>query len=150
MTADEAVRQAAASSSVPVFDDPAWTPPPPLREATVALVTTAALHRDATDAFAVGDAGYRILDRAERHLRIGHFSPNFDRSGFGIDLNVVYPIDRLEELAARGEIGAVAPRHLSFAGNQPDELSAIRLDSGPAAAALLKEDGVDVVLLTPV
>jgi hypothetical protein len=30
------------------------------------------------------------------------------------------------------------------------ELSTLRLDSGPAAAQLLLEDGVDVVLLTPV
>jgi D-proline reductase (dithiol) PrdB len=67
-----------------------------------------------------------------------------------IDLNVVYPIDRLQELAARGVIGGVAPRHISFAGNQPDDVATIRLDSGPAAAAALRLDGVDVVILTPV
>jgi hypothetical protein len=47
-------------------------------------------------------------------------------------------------------IGAVAPRHVSFAGNQPDDVSTIRFDSGPVAAAALRADGVDVVLLTPV
>ncbi|HCH79268.1 MAG TPA: D-proline reductase (dithiol) protein PrdB, partial [Acidimicrobiaceae bacterium] len=65
-------------------------------------------------------------------------------------LNVVYPIDRLEELAEQGVIGSVADRHVSFAGNQPDDVATIRMDSGPAAAAALKADGVDVVLLTPV
>ncbi len=85
-----------------------------------------------------------------RDLRLGHWSPNFDRSGFAADLNVVYPIDRLEELAAAGVIGRVAPHHLSFAGNQPDDVATIRLDSGPAAAEVLRHDGVDVVLLTPV
>ena len=36
-------------------------------------------------------------------------------------------------------------------GNQPMEtLTTIKLDSGPAAAAILLEDGVDVVILTPV
>ena len=74
----------------------------------------------------------------------------FDHTGIALDLNVVYPIDRLEELAANGSIGAVAPRHISFAGNQPDDVATIRLDSGPRAAQLLKDDGVDVVLLTPV
>ena len=29
-------------------------------------------------------------------------------------------------------------------------MSSIRMDSGPAAAKLLRDDGVDVVLLTPV
>ena len=67
-----------------------------------------------------------------------------------MDINVVYPIDRLEELAAEGIIGSVAPRHLSFAGNQPDDVSTIRLDSGPRAAADLLADGVNVVVLTPV
>jgi D-proline reductase (dithiol) PrdB len=70
--------------------------------------------------------------------------------GVKMDLNVVYPIDRLEELAAQGIIGSVAPRHISFAGNQPDDVSTIRLDTGPSAAAQLRQDGVDVVILTPV
>ncbi|MEZ5141606.1 MAG: hypothetical protein R2726_03670 [Acidimicrobiales bacterium] len=69
---------------------------------------------------------------------------------FALDLDVVFPIDRLEELAAEGTIGAVAPRHLAFAGNQDDSVAKVRLDTAPRAAALLAADGVDVVLLTPV
>ena len=61
---------------------------------------------------------------------LGHWSPNFDRTGFTLDLNVVYPIDRLEELAEQGVIGSVADRHVSFAGNQPDDVATIRMDSG--------------------
>lgn len=86
-----------------------------------------------------------------RNLTLAHFSPNFDRSGFALDLNVVYPIDRLNELAARKVIGSVAAQHISFMGAQLDHtLSTMRLDTGPAAARILREDGVDVVLLTPV
>ena len=47
-------------------------------------------------------------------------------------------------------IGDVAPRHFAFAGNQPETVSELRLDTGPACAAQLVADGVDVVLLTPV
>jgi len=61
----------------------------------------------------------------------------------------VFPLDRLDELAANGVIGRVADQHLSYAGNQFD-LSAVRLDSGPAGGRWLVEQGVDVVLLTPV
>ena len=53
------------------------------------------------------------------------------------------------QLAAKGVIGKVSDKHLAYAGNQFD-LSAVRMDSGPAGAAWLKEQGVDVVLLTPV
>ena len=81
---------------------------------------------------------------------MGHWSPNFDQSGFRMDLNVVFPIDRLEEMADQGLIGGVAPRHISFAGNQPDDVATVRLDSGPAAARELKDGGVDVVIFTPV
>ena len=136
--------------AVPEFDDPAWVTPKPLSESTVAIVTSAALHRASDQGFAAADTEYRLLPSDARDLVLGHWSPNFDRTGVAIDLNVVYPIDRLEELAADGTIGAVAPRHASFAGNQPDDVAVIRMDSGPRAAAELKADGVDVVLLTPV
>ena len=150
MSGDAAMRAYGAAMPVPEVPDPAFVIPPPLSEATVAIVTSAALHRPDDDPFGQIDAGYRVIDRSDRELVLGHWSPNFDRSGFTADLNVVFPIDRLEELASRGVIGDVAPHHLSFAGNQPDDLATIIHDTGPAAAAALKADGVDVVLLTPV
>lgn len=147
---DQAMRAYAANLPAPSFDELAWTQPPPLADATVAIVTSAALHRASDNGFTQGDTEYRLLDREARDLVLGHWSPNFDRAGFALDINVVYPIDRLEELAASGTIGAVAPRHVAFAGNQPDDVATVRLDSGPRAAAELKADGVDVVVLTPV
>lgn len=150
MNGDQAMRQHSASLPGPEFPNPAWVSPVPLAEATVAIVTSAALHTADDERFSAGDTGFRLIDRERRDLVLGHWSPNFDRTGVALDLNVVYPIDRLEELAARGVIGAVAPRHVSFAGNQPDDVSTIRLDTGPAAAAALRHDGVDVMLLTPV
>jgi D-proline reductase (dithiol) PrdB len=150
MNGDQAMRAHSSSLPGPIFDSPAFVTPGPLATATVAIVTSAALHTHDDDAFTGGDTGFRLIDRERRDLVLGHWSPNFDRSAFAVDLDVVYPIDRLEELAARGVIGAVAPRHVSFAGNQPDDVSTIRYDSGPAAAAALRADGVDVVLLTPV
>ena len=150
MNADQAMRAHSATLPAPTFANPAFVTPPPLASATVAIVTSAALHTADDTAFAGGDTSYRLIDSDRRDLILGHWSPNFDRSAIAIDLNVVYPIDRLEELASQGVIGAVAPRHVSFAGNQPDDVATIRLDSGPAAAAALIADGVDVVLLTPV
>ena len=121
----------------------------PLSECTVAVVTTASLHHPDQADFVGGDTTYRVLDGSRRDWILGHWSPNFDTSGYAIDANVVLPLDRLDELAAQGRIGRVADRHLAYAGNQ-FELSTIRLDSGPAGAKLLADDGVDVVLLTPV
>lgn len=150
MNGDQAMRAHSATLPAPEFANPAFVTPKPLASATVAIVTSAALHTPDDESFSAGDAGYRFIARDRRDLVLGHWSPNFDRVGVTIDLNVVYPIDRLEELAARGVIGAVAPRHVSFAGNQPDDVATIRLDTGPAAAAALRADRVDIVILTPV
>ncbi len=150
MSSDQMMRQFGDGQTVPEFDPPSLASPPPLAEATVAIVTSAALHRADQEMFDRADTGYRVIDRADRELILGHWSSNFDRSAFLLDINSVYPIDRLEELAADGVIGAVAPRHVSFAGNQPDTVSELRLDTGPAAAAELRADGVDVAILTPV
>lgn len=150
MNGDQAMRQYAAGLPCPTFDDPAWVTPKPLAESRVAILTSAAIHVSDDERFSAVDTGFRVIPRDRRDLVMGHWSPNFDHTGMVLDLNVVYPIDRLEELAAQGVIGSVAPRHISFAGNQPDDVATVRLDSGPRAAAELRADGVDVVLLTPV
>lgn len=150
MNPDQAMREHSATLPAPSFSDPAFVTSAPLRTSTVAIVTSAALHTAGDDGFSGGDAGFRLIDRDRRDLVLGHWSPNFDRAAIAMDLNVVYPIDRLEELATQGVIGQVAPRHVSFAGNQPDDVATIRLDTGPAAAAMLLADGVNVVILTPV
>ena len=146
---DQQVKAMTADIETPEFETTAFTTPPPLSEATVAIVTSASLHHPDDDDFAPADTGCRVLSAERRDYVMGHWSPNFDTTGFAIDINTVFPIDRLDELAAKGVIGKVAEEHLAYAGNQFD-LSAIRLDSGPAGARRLKEQGVDVVLLTPV
>lgn len=152
MSADAAIRSRVGDVPVPAFASPACVVAPPLAECRVAIVTTAGL-RPAGDItlWQPTDGSFTVLPGDARDLQLSHFSPNFDRSGFAADLNVVYPIDRLAELAAAGTIGSVASRHVSFMGAQLDATFAtILLDSGPAAAKVLRDDGVDVVALTPV
>ncbi len=147
--ADRDVKALTDEIDTPVFETTAFTRPPPLSEATVAVVTTSSLHHPDQEDFAPADTGYRILDGSRRDFVNGHWSPNFDSVGFAYDMNTVFPLDRLDELAEQGVIGRVAEHHLAYAGNQFD-LSAVRMDSGPAGGRWLKEQGVDVVLLTPV
>lgn len=147
---DALIRERTADTPAPEFDTTPFTTPPPLNEATVAIVTTMGLKRPGEEGWKPQDPSFRSFDVSERDLMLGHLSPNFDRTGIAVDLNVAYPVDRLVELAAEGVIGAVAPRHLSFMGAQDENMTSIRIDSGPAAAKQLKDDGVQVVLLTPV
>jgi D-proline reductase (dithiol) PrdB len=140
-------------NDIPVYeyDELAWTTPPPLSEARVAVVTTAGLRTDGVTMWSNQDQSFTVISHGEKRVTMSHRSQNFDRSGFNADMNVVVPMDRLDEMAADGTIGSVASRHISFMGAQGDAtLAAMRMDSGPAAAQILKDDGVDVVLLTPV
>ena len=145
----EAFGKFAAGMALPEFDGCSFNTPKTLADAKVAIVTTAALHR-AGGGFELGDGDYHFetLPSDARDLKLGHHSVNFDRGGFAADINVVYPIDRLKELAQDSIIGAVARHHCSFAGNQSDGVTEIRLDSGPQCAQEMLNEYVDVVLLT--
>ena len=121
---------------------------PPLSKRRVAIITTAGLQRPGDRPFGFGAADYRVIPSdAAGNLQISHLSTNFDRSGFQQDTNVVFPIDRLNELAAEGVIGSVADYHYSFMGaSDPMTMK----DATDQIAGLLKQDQVDAVLLTPV
>ena len=123
---------------------------PPLSERRVAIVTTAGLHLQGQDLFEFRDTSYRVIPGATptNKIAMSHSSVNFDRSGFQQDINVVFPIDRLRELAEAGEIGAVADFHYSLmgAGWEPHEIA----DTAHQIAGLLEEDRVNAALLVPV
>jgi len=148
---DKQVRSMLSKLEGHKFDAVPWNEPEPLAESRVAIVTTAGLTVDGNADWNAGDQGFKIIPKNADDLTLAHYSPNFDRTGWVVDKNVVFPIDRLNEMAEEGIIGSVADTHVSFMGAQPDHtLETIRLDSGPAAAKALREDNVDVVLLTPI
>jgi len=64
------------------------------------------------------------------------------------DVNISFPIDRLRELVARGELGGLAPNHYSFMGAQRD-LAGIQATTGPEVGRRLREAGVQAALITP-
>src|SRR5574340_93801 len=136
---------------LPPFPEPAWVTSPPLKRCRIALVTTAGLHRASDRPFSfVPDTEYRVIpgDTPAADLVMSHVSVNFDRSGFHADLNVVFPIDRIAELARDGVIESVAQYHYSFMGAAwPPTRFEPRAHE---LSRLLKKDRVDAVLLTPV
>jgi D-proline reductase (dithiol) PrdB len=80
-------------------------------------------------------------------LLISHISINFDRTGFQEDWNVVFPLHRLNELAAEGAIGSVATTHYSFMGaTDPVQME----PHARELAGRLKQDSVDAAILPPV
>ena len=150
MSSDVVVRAGVNNIDAFDFGTTVATRAPDLAKARVAIVTTAGFRDDDVGVWS-GGQGFVAIDARSRNLTLAHASVNFDRVGLMADLNVAYPADRLDELAAQGVIGSVASHHLSFMGAQPDHnLTTMRMDTGPAAARQLLDDHVDVVLLTPV
>jgi D-proline reductase (dithiol) PrdB len=86
------------------------------------------------------------LDTPRDRLRVRH--GGYDIRGAQADHNVVLPLDRLRELAGAGVIGECAPQAYSFVGAASQTL--IRKTSAPQWADMLKQQGMDVVLLVPV
>jgi D-proline reductase (dithiol) PrdB len=78
---------------------------------------------------------------------MSHVSTSHDRTGWQRDINVVYPIDRLKELAAEGTIGSVATANYSVLGSTDP---ALMDETADAISTCLLRDGVDAVLLCPV
>ncbi len=126
----------------------------PLSECKVALVTSAGLHLREDKPFTRDDPGgessYRVIpsDCDPVDVVQSHFSIGFDHTGIYRDLNVTFPVDRLRELAEQGKIGRLASNFYSFMGALRDPSQVIEA-TGPEVGRRLKDEGVDVALLTP-
>src|SRR6185312_16867319 len=93
-------RDAVVAVPCPSFDTHPFVSGPPLRQRRVAIVTSAALIRRGDSPFPFGSAEARPIPAGPvGDLLISHVSINFDRSGFQRDANVVFPLDRLREMA---------------------------------------------------
>lgn len=138
------------------IDPVPWAPlREPLARCRVALVSTAGFVVPGQPPFdgakRGGDTSVRVIpgDADLGTLVEYQRSESFDHAGIREDPNLAFPLDRLRELAARGRIGSVNRRHLSFMGSITAPGRLIR-DTAPEAAALLTEDGVGAALLVPV
>jgi D-proline reductase (dithiol) PrdB len=97
-----------------------------------------------------GDASFRIIpgDAALQDLTITH--DYYDHRAADRDLNCVFPLERLRELARAGRVGSVALRHIGTMGHiLGAEASRLVTETAPAIAKLLVEDGVDYVVAAP-
>jgi len=125
-------------------------PAKPLAACRLAIVTTAGVHVRGDRLFTPGDQTYRVIPSGTPTADIlqSHTSIGFDRVAIMRDINVSFPIDRLRELVARGELGGLGPSHYSFMGAQR-EVVRIESQTGPEVARRLVADGVDAALITP-
>lgn len=137
-----------------VYRDPSPITPlrKPLSQSRIALVTTAGVHVASDPTFDLksrtGDPSYREVpnDVAWDQLRLSHVGYNTRK--VSQDINCVFPLQRLWELAAEGIVGSLTHRHFSFMGYIPI-VEPLLGETGPEVARKLQADAVDLVLLAP-
>jgi len=134
---------------VPITPPPVWTPvTKELKDMTIALATASGVHLKADKRFNLaGDFTFReIPDTATTdEMMVSH--GGYDNADVNKDINCMFPIDRLHELAKEGFIKSVAPVHIGFMGGGGDQTKFTE-ETGPEIAKRLKDEGVDGVVLT--
>lgn len=133
----------------PVFESKPWVRGGPLKERRVAILSSAGLHLRSDQHFTGGDHSYRVIPNGTDpdEILMSHVSVNYDRTAYQQDINVVFPLKHLADMAEEGLIGSVASNHYSFMGaTDPREME----DDARELAGVLKSDQVDTVVLLPV
>ncbi len=131
-----------------------WAPPiEHLSRATAAVISTGGVYVDGDTPFAIVnrddvDESYREIpvNTPAGDLRLAHEHYNKDYARK--DINTIFPVQRLQQLAQDGMVAEVAPVGFSISGYIPQP-SAL-YSTGRRIAERLAEIGADCALLTPV
>ncbi len=124
----------------------------PLAQARLTFVSSAGVQPKGTLPFdvvhPVGDYSFRRVpsDSAPSDLEIHQIK--YPTNGAAKDLNVIFPIERLHELAAEKVIGELTPNFFSFIGYNMNPEAFERSLAEDIADAVVAE-GADAVLLCP-
>jgi D-proline reductase (dithiol) PrdB len=133
----------------PVYPSAPFVAGGKLSDRRVAIVSSAGIHRRGEPPMMPGANEFRELPASlpAGDVVMTHVSSNYDRTGFQRDLNTVYPVDRLRELARDGIVGAMSDTHYAVMGaNDPSQWDAL----ADQLTDRLRQDRIDAVLLSPV
>lgn len=121
----------------------------PVSRARVMLLNSAGVHlRDEAPFQPTNDLSFRRIPASTEPARLRPSHPTPMRRPGLRDVNVVFPYQRLAELAADGVIGGTTEVHLSMLG-AIKRLRALVDDVGPAIAAEARAHGCDLLFIVP-
>ncbi|HYO98697.1 MAG TPA: glycine/sarcosine/betaine reductase selenoprotein B family protein [Pyrinomonadaceae bacterium] len=123
-----------------------------LAKSNIAIVTAGGVHLRDEEPFntadELGDLSYRIIspDADAAQLMVSHH--HYDHTDADQDINVVFPLDVLRELAADGVVGGLARKHIGYMGYTM-QLKAMYEGTAPQIANEIdKGSRADAVVLT--
>jgi D-proline reductase (dithiol) PrdB len=96
----------------------------------------------------IGDFSFRRVPSNSRPADLEIHQLKYPTADAKRDINVIYPIERLQELVADGKLGSLAPNFYSFIGYSMDPARFEREFAEELASAVESEEP-DLVLLAP-
>jgi len=85
-----------------------------LKECRIALVSTSGAYAEGMPPFSDNDLSFRLIPSDTDTKKIRFMPGHFDTSKGAEDPNIMFPLDRLRELAAAGEIGGLTEHYISM------------------------------------
>ena len=123
-----------------------------LNRCRVAMLTSGGVSRKDAPAFNPVARNDLRLDTVDRDTSADFLAINddyYNHADADRDINCIFPIERLRELAAAGEIGEVAPHHYSGFMGRIYIRTAVVNEAAPALAGKLRDESVDAFVLVP-
>ena len=125
----------------------------PLAEARLTLISSCGVHHKADRPLDVchpfGDFRFLRVPSAARHDDLIIHQLKYPHDDADLDINVIFPIERLQELRDEGRIGSLTPNFFSFIGYNMDPEKFERTVAAGIAEAVVEEERADCALLAP-
>ena len=124
----------------------------PLSECTVSILVSGGVSQYSMPAFNPDARNDHRLDAIPEDADAGDFQIHdsyYDHRDADADINCIFPLERLREMAESREIGAVADRLWSGFMGRIYNRSKVLEESAPAFAEALLDDRVDILLASP-
>ncbi|MEC7879334.1 MAG: glycine/sarcosine/betaine reductase selenoprotein B family protein [Actinomycetota bacterium] len=122
----------------------------PLSESRLGVIATGGIYKIGQVAFTYkDDVTYRAIpsDASSDDLRATHFA--YDLTDAREDINVVFPIEALQEIQNEGLVKELAPSFFTCMGGIYSQ-RLVKEELAPALVQRCLDDEIDVVLLIPV
>jgi hypothetical protein len=118
-----------------------------LEEATVCIVSTASVRAKSDEPFRTeGDSTWRVIGGELAGSDLTYDDTHYDHACADVDINCIFPLDRLRELALEKRLGGVTERHFSLGFSQA--LRDLRERTIPGLVREVDRTRPDAVLLT--
>jgi D-proline reductase (dithiol) PrdB len=125
----------------------------PLSESKLTLISSCGVHAKSDPPLDVchpfGDFRFRRVRSNLRHEDLVIHQLKYPHDDADLDINVIFPIERLQELASEGVLGGLTTNFFSFIGYSMDPEKFERTVAKDIAESVAVEERADAALLAP-